>query len=378
VTTVAFLLSKDPATQHGGDVTMARLVMRLAAEAFDVSAICLSDSAGTVTADFVPGGLKLTRVTKPAIRARTLLSDSLRTRRSLVHVRFDTADLRAAIDACDAEVFAADHSYMAESFLRSAHFGERRYILSTVNSESQVWRATRRLLGRIEGPRILRDEIRVAHAADAVGTYDAEEAQWYRGLGVTGARWIEVTMEPVAQLDLSSTAKRLVFMGTRVWPPNQEAFLEALKLWPRISAGIPGAELVIIGAKRPGAADPAYPDGVRDLGFVEDLPALLSTARALIAPVKTGGGVRVKILDAARMGLPVVGTSEAVGSLGPVLGLSTYDSADEFVAECRRFLLDNAVAVTEGDELYGRNAEHWRERRPHRAIEDLLSGRMSG
>ncbi len=50
------------------------------------------------------------------------------------------------------------------------------------------------------------------------------------------------------------------------------------------------------------AKAPQYPDGVRDLGFVDDLPGFLGTCRAMIAPISTGGGVRVKILDAARMG----------------------------------------------------------------------------
>ena len=35
----------------------------------------------------------------------------------------------------------------------------------------------------------------------------------------------------------------------------------------------------------------------------------------MIAPIKTGGGVRVKILDSIRMGLPVIGTTAAIGSL---------------------------------------------------------------
>ncbi len=375
MTTVTFLLSKDPVTQHGGDIGLSRLVIRLAAEAFDVRVICLSEAgAGDTVADFVPGGVRLTRVAKPAVNAGRLLVDSVRQRRSLVHVRFDTEPLREAIEAADTDVFAAEHNYMAETFLRSAHAGKKRLVLNTVNTESAVWRVTRGLLGRVEAPRIVRDEVRVARAADAVGTYDADEAQWYRELGVSGARWVDLTMEPIAQLDLSSTSQRLVFMGTRDWPPNQQAFLRALKLWPQISAGIPGAELAIVGAKKPGAPDPVYPDGVRDLGFVDDLPGFLATCRALIAPVTTGGGVRVKILDAARMGLPVVGTSEAIGSLGPLFGLSSFDSTEEFVAECRRYLLDSHAAVTAGEQLYARNAEHWQHRRPQHAVAQLLSG----
>lgn len=362
-----FLLSKDPVTEHGGDIALSRLMMQLARQAFEVRSICLSKETG-VTPDVV-------RVPKPKVDAQLLLK-SVRPTRSIVHGRYDVDTLRDAIDASESDVYVAEHSYMAESFLRSAKVGKP-FAINTVNTESQVWKATRGLIGRIEAPRILHDEIRVARAADAVGTYDADEAQMYRNKGVRDARWIDLTLEPAPQLDLSTTAKRLVFMGTRGWPPNQEAFRMALEYWPTISAGIDGAELCIIGSKASGAKDPVYPDGVRDLGFVDDLHKFLGTCRALIAPVGTGGGVRVKILDAASKGLPVVGTSAAVGSLGPTFELPTFDEKGEFIAECRRYLLDRTASVKAGQRIYELNASRWEERKPHSIVEALISAPLT-
>jgi hypothetical protein len=373
MTAATFLLSKDPATEHGGDIELSRVAMRLAAEAFDVSAICMSHEApGTSITDVVDGGLSLTRVPQGPVRPTRLLIDALRTGRSLVHVRFDTDELLAAIEASDADVFVAEHSYMADTFLRSTRFGTKGFVINTINTESQVWLATRGFLGRIEAPRLLRDEIRTARAADAVGCYEIEEAQMYQRHGVRGARWMEVTLPPIAQVDVSSTARRLVFMGARDWPPNQEAFLYALRLWPQIAAGIADAELCVIGAKKTGAKDPVYPDGVRDLGFVKDLPEFLGTCRALMAPIKTGGGVRVKLLDSIRMGLPVIGTSAAVGSLKEPFEFPTFDDDQSFIAECRRLLLDRDAAVAVGNKLYELNTEHWQQRRPQQAVEALL------
>jgi len=263
---------------------------------------------------------------------------------------------------------------MAESFLRSSRLGKSRFVVNTHVSESLVWRATRGVLGRLQVGRLLRDELRVARAADAVGTFDAEEAEFYRSRGVRDARWMDITLPPAEQVAVASTPRRLVLMGTRDWPPNQEAFEEALRLWPRIAAGIDGAELCVIGAKAAKAAEPQYPAGVRDLGFVDDLPEFLGTCRAMIAPIRTGGGVRVKILDAARMGLPVVGTSAAVGSLDDLLGLGVFDGDTAFIEQCRKYLLDSAGAAEAGDRLYRLNEGYWRDRRPHRAVTDLLGG----
>ncbi|GAA2544040.1 glycosyltransferase [Mycolicibacterium diernhoferi] len=369
--TVCFLLSKDPAADHGGDVELSRLVLELAAQDFEVSAICLSrEPAGRL--DFGP--VPLVRVDKAGVQPLRLLLDVARTGRSLVHARFDNDDLVAAIDAAGADIYVAEHSYMAESFLRSSRLGKSRFVVNTHVSESLVWRATRGVLGRLQVGRLLRDELRVARAADAVGTFDAEEAEFYRARGVRNARWMDITLPPAEQVAVASTPRRLVLMGTRDWPPNQEAFEEALRLWPRIAEGIDGAELCVIGAKAAKAPEPEYPAGVRDLGFVDDLPAFLGTCRAMIAPIRTGGGVRVKILDAARMGLPVVGTSAAVGSLGDLLGLGVFDGDAAFIEQCRKYLLDSAGAAEAGDRLYRLNEGYWRDRRPHRAVTDLLGG----
>ncbi|MGW0161751.1 glycosyltransferase [Mycobacterium sp. NPDC003323] len=374
MTRATFLLSKDPVAEHGGDVELSRLVMRLAADSCEVSAICLShEPPGTVDTDLLDAGMPLVRVAKSGVQPVRLLTDTLRTGRSLAHARFDNDDLVAAIAAADADVFVAEHSYMAESFLRSSQVGRARFVVNTHVSESLVWRATRGLLGRLQVGRLVRDELRVARAADAVGTYDAEEAEFYRANGVGSARWLDITLPPADQVPVADTPRRLVLMGTRDWPPNQEAFLDALRLWPRIAAGIDGAELCIIGAKHSKAKDPVLPGGVRDLGFVEDLGAFLATCRAMIAPISTGGGVRVKILDAARMGLPVVGTTAAVGSLGELLGLGTHDDDDAFVAACRRLLRDVEHAAAAGQRLYDLNRQYWQQRRPHRAVEALLS-----
>lgn len=365
-----FLLSKDPITEHGGDIALSRLMMQLAGDAFEVRALCLSKEP-----DASPDPA-VTRVPKPGVDS-TLLLKSLRPTRSVVHGRYDVDEFRDAIDRATSDVYVAEHSYMAEPFIRSAKYGAP-FVINTVNTESQVWRVTRGLLGRLEAPRILRDEIRVARAADAVGTYDADEAEMYRSQGVRHARWIDLTLEPAPRLDLSNTSRRLVFMGTRGWPPNQEAFEAALRYWPAISDGIDGAELCIIGAKADGASDPVYPDGVRDLGFVDDLQDFLGTCRALIAPVSTGGGVRVKILDAASKGLPVVGTSAAVGSLGSIFELPTFDDPEAFVAECRRYLLDRNTAVKAGERLHDLNTERWEHRMPHESVASLISAALDG
>ncbi len=367
MTRVTYLLSKDPTVEHGGDIALSRLMIEITRSFADVSTICLSG------ATHLPDVEALTRVVKPEPTVG-LIPRSVVRRRSIVHERYDCEALVPAIESFHGrtDVWVAEHSYMAETYLRVRE-PHRRFVINTVNTESQVWKATRGVVGRLQSPIILRDEVRVARAADAVGTYEDIEADFYRSRGVPGARWIDLTLPPAEQLVFESTGPRLVFMGTRDWPPNQEAYEIAVGLWPRIAEGIEGAELYVIGAKAKQPRDIALPTGVRDLGFVDDLHALLSTCRALVAPVATGGGVRVKILDAASRGLPVVGTPEAVGSLGPVFGLTAFDDTDAFVEECRRYLLDPTFARNQGAALYEVNAQRWADSVPQSAVQRLIA-----
>ncbi|MEV7398056.1 glycosyltransferase [Aeromicrobium sp. NPDC092404] len=361
---VAFLLSKDPATTHGGDLTISRELMAISRSAHETVGLCLSPDVTSTRQDG-----DLWKVPKPSVAPASIALRSLRRGRSLVHTRFDDDAYVAALDAIEADVYIADHSYMAEPFLRSRWSGARPLLVNTVISESLVWSETRGMVGRVDSIRIRRDELRVARAAHGVGTYDADEAAYYRAHGVPRARWLDVTLAPKPAVDVAASGRRLVFVGERAWPPNQQAFETLLQWWPDISRGIDDAELCVVGNR---VRTQPLPDGVRDLGFVPDLDAFLGSCRAVLAPVTTGGGVRVKILDAASRGLPVVATSAAVGSLSSVFDIPADDEREDFVAAARAMLLDRDAAAAEGARIYAVNADRWAAEVPQRTILDWI------
>jgi len=362
---VAFLLSKDPATTHGGDLTISRELMAISRTAHETVGLCLSPDVSSTRLDG-----DLWKVPKPGVAPAAIALRSLRRRRSLVHTRFDDDAYVEALDTIEADVYVADHSYMAEPFLRSRWAGDKPLLVNTVISESLVWSETRGIVGRIDSVRIRRDELRVARAAHGVGTYDADEAAYYRSHGVPRARWLDVTLAPKPAVDVSASGRRVVFVGERAWPPNQQAFETLLQWWPDISRGIDGAELCVVGNRE---RTLALPPGVQDLGFVPDLDAFLGTCRAVVAPVTTGGGVRVKILDAASRGLPVVATSAAVGSLSTVFEIPPHDDRPGFVEAARAMLLDRDAAAAEGARIHTINAGRWAAGGPQGTVLDWIA-----
>lgn len=363
---VDFILSKDPASEHGGDVAMTRLVMSLARASFSVRGLALSRETQVFGDD-------IRRTPKPPLNGVDLLLKGIRTQRSLIHCRFNTPGLAKMIAESDADCFVAEHSYMAEPYLAVRADDSRNSLLvNTHVSEADVWKQTRSKVWHFERRKLERDEARVAKCARSVAYFDRDEADQSPA---AKPYWLNLTLPPKIASDRSATAPFLVFLGDRTWPPNAEAARRTLRLWPRIASGISDARLVFVGKPENMAETVDLPAGVQDLKFVDNLDALLSDARALIAPVSAGGGVRVKILEAASIGLPVVGTRAALGSLGDVLPLKEYNEDNSLIQAARSYLMDANQAGIDGRDLFETNASRWALEAPHKDVQDWLVGK---
>lgn len=361
---LCFLLAKDPTSEAVGDTAMMNQLLRLVREDHDVSIICWSQRPELGV------GAGIVRLPKPAVAPARIAGRALLRGRSLLHSRFDDPAMRAAVDATDADAYVAVHHYLAEPFFHSSRREAPLYVVNVV-PEGPVWRETRGRLGRLQGRTIERDEDRVLRRAVSVGSYDRADAEDATVRGARRSVWLQLTQRPQTAADVRSTAPRLAVLGDRTWAPNDRSWRRMLALWPEISVGIPEAQLVGIG--RPAGIAESLPPGVVDLGFVDDLHAVLRTCRALAAPLDIGGGVRVKLLEAASLGLPVVATTTATGSLGGLLGIEPVDDDVQFIAACRRLLTAPEFAADQGAQLHAANVAHWESGRPEDSVHAWLA-----
>lgn len=134
----------------------------------------------------------------------------------------------------------------------------------------------------------------------------------------------------------------LLFLGTFLYPPNVHAVEYMLdKVWPLILEKVPEARL-LIGGNKPDEirhyANP--PKGVKFAGFIPSLDHAYQSARAVICPVLSGGGTRVKIVEAAAYARPVVSTSLGMEGLDFVAGreILVGDTPAAFAAHCVELL----------------------------------------
>jgi glycosyltransferase involved in cell wall biosynthesis len=89
----------------------------------------------------------------------------------------------------------------------------------------------------------------------------------------------------------------------------EAAIFFANRIWPRVRSKLDGAELTIVGAN-PGPAVLALEElpGVKVTGMVPDVRPFYRDALAAVVPLRTGGGTRLKILEAMAAGVPVLST----------------------------------------------------------------------
>ena len=117
--------------------------------------------------------------------------------------------------------------------------------------------------------------------------------------------------------DAAVEPQTLIFWGRLDFEPNVDAARWlANDLVPALRKPFPGATLRLVG-RQPCDAVLALGDrpGVEVVGPVDDLRPMARSTAAVVLPMRCGGGIKNKLLEAAGMGLPIVASSKAVGGL---------------------------------------------------------------
>ena len=144
-------------------------------------------------------------------------------------------------------------------------------------------------------------------------------------------------------------SKNIVTLGTLHYPPNADGIRWFLsEVFPLIRKEIPEATLTIIGKNPPQdflAVAARHPEVINVTGYVEELTPYLQKSALMAVPVRAGGGMRVRILEAFAYGMPAVTTTVGLEGIDAVPGRDVLvaDSAPEFARSVTRLLRDPAL-----------------------------------
>jgi len=357
-----FLAHLLPFPLDGGAKIKSYHTLRALASAYDVTLLAFirTDDENQYLKDLKPfcaGGIQTVPIARSSVRNVADAAASLLMRQSFIVSRDHVLAMQKAVRArLDGQRFAAihiDHLQMAQ-YVLPRRTGAR-LILDHHNIESMIIKRlaettpsrAMRLYAAQEWPKLERYEANVCKQCDAVLTVTEEDAIAVR---LMSPETKSVTAIPIGvdgdyfcPLPRVQGSKTMLSIGTMSWQPNIDSifwFTEAI--YPLIKAQEPGARLNVVGAKPTdkvrslALADPS----ISVPGYVDDVRETAEDCAAFIVPLLSGGGMRVKIVNALSMALPVVSTH--VGAEGIAVthekDILIANNPDNFARACVRLI----------------------------------------
>ncbi|MFJ2340443.1 glycosyltransferase family 4 protein [Pseudomonas protegens] len=224
------------------------------------------------------------------------------------------------------DVIQIEHSYSFQPFEQPLKQLQRPFILTEHNVESALGAASYDRLPAWSKPftrydqwRYRRWERRVfQQAARVIAVTEQDALTLARLSGKPAAvvvNGVDCGHYAAVQPDLGS--QRLLFIGNYEYSPNLDAVQWALEeILPRLWAINPEVHFAICGYALPDSFRQRWTDPrIEWQGFVPDLRDLQRRSALFFAPLRQGGGSKLKVLEAMAAGLPVVTTAQGSSGL---------------------------------------------------------------
>ena len=223
------------------------------------------------------------------------------------------------------------------------------------NVDSEVWRrladeaaGPESLAARWQAPRVARAEARIVTRAAGVSCVSGRDARALRESGAKDPLEVPngVDLDRYAVRPDAPPGQTIFFVGDLSWPPNADGiawFCE--EIWPLVARLAPQARVEILGRGAEGRLSRFLrnpPARVTFAGEGGDTRPYWGRASVAIVPLKAGGGTRLKILEAAACGVPVVSTRVGAEGLSfePGSEILLADEPEEFATTVARLLSD--------------------------------------
>lgn len=220
----------------------------------------------------------------------------------------------SAIDQWQPDIVQAEW-LGAAPYLEEARLRDIPTIYAAHNIEHQVVSQRARRWGQRMGPfsaaTLRAAETSYACKADLVVTVTEEDKKWFQQLNkqvICIANAVHVD-EYRFLLPSARAIGPVVFVGHLRYPPNIEAARELIHtVFPRIHKQLPDVGCVIAGRQPSSSLRQLARGKLSVRGDIKDMTTVWNQASALISPLRSGGGSRIKLLQAAACGVPIIAT----------------------------------------------------------------------
>lgn len=298
-----------------------------------------------------------------SVRPISVLINLLFTRQPYIAVRFQVAGYAALLEQLLKEtsfdLVQLEGPYLGHYIKQIRASTRARIILRAHNVEHLIWlrkarneaNPLRRWYLRNMSDRLRRFELAVAKQADLLVPISKEDEKYFirQGVkkpGITIPAGLSMERYPETSLPAEPT---LFFIGALDWIPNQEgltwflgdAFNQLIQLVPSVRFHIAGRNAPDHFIRKMNHPLITYH------GEVEDAVRFMQSYRVMVAPLMTGSGIRIKILEGMAVGRPVAATPVAIEGIEARKGVEAAVAAEpgELAGQIARLLTRDDEAV---------------------------------
>ncbi len=259
------------------------------------------------------------------------------------------------------DIVQLETTYLGHYISLIRKYSTARIAVRTHNVEHKIWQRIQNNSGfgfrkwylKTQIDKLRDFEMETVKAADALVAITSEDLETFTQLGFDG----KSTVAPVG-LDLSdynpdwSTLGfplSIGFIGALDWLPNQEGILWFIEeVWPGIKEAFPQSELHIAGKNAPLWLSRKISALAIFHGEVGNAKVFMNQHSLMIAPLFSGSGIKVKVLEAMALGRVVFATPLALEGIKAKNGqeLFVFNDRVEFIDQLRSLTSDDKMTQT--------------------------------
>jgi len=202
-----------------------------------------------------------------------------------------------------------------------------------------------KIVASVESKRLQKWELEMIDTAEVVSLCSSEDQQkldskFHKKCKIISNSCPDSGTKKQAQFSADNPS--IIYSGTMGWKPNVDACIYFLQeIWPHIKSTVPAVTFTIVG-KDPSKTlieEVAKHRDVSCTGFVESTDTYHSSATVSVVPLRMGSGTRIKIIEAAQFGIPVISTSKGAE------GLHFKDNEEIFIRDDPEEFAQNVINI---------------------------------
>jgi glycosyltransferase involved in cell wall biosynthesis len=327
----------------GGCKAMLRFLDCLLEGANEVDHICISTHKHPFDPEAYPEDLR-ERISVEHVRIATEVKPKqvikhLFNRKSYNIARFDSPLLHEKIKH---QLKQHDYTHVILDSLYTCSYidsirsvSRAQIIVRTHNVEHLIWKqlatnqkgSFRKWYMKRLAEDLKRFEIAALKKADLIFSITADDSDKFQKLGIKKPVHTIPVAIPIDERTAGYSKNSICFLGAMNWGPNIEA-VKILRnsIFPKLRAQFPELKFHLAGSFMNERFPSSPEEGFINQGFVEDSNDFLRERGILVLPLLSGSGVKIKVLEAMALGIPIVTTS--VGALG-IVGKDALIIADK-------------------------------------------------